>query len=761
MDCRRAEALIAETAFLGHPPARELRDHIRGCWECADYARQCGIARETLTRLKSLPVPDEAREGLMKAVRAAAASGRGSGPAPAVAVPEQGGARRWLIFLGGLAVLAAMAFLLILATRDEEAAQPIASLTWTHGSVRFRIPGMSEGAPIRAGTDLLVGTSVEVEGGGLARVEGDGYQCLVDENADVTVQAPRSIRLYAGRLFLDVLAKQGEPLRVDSRNGNILCNGGKLSLEVGVRRQMVFCVEGEAEVGPEPDTERLRLSAGDCVMMVEGEVVGPVRAVPPGYATHWLHVFDESSDGSPMSLREVAALPVQGSAPVLPDAVRADSLDLRVLSGGGVAVVVARTRLTNEGDVAWNGSVSLGDLLFPRPLAATGPEISELGPGESLIAESAALCLLRSRQGFYPLAIGPSGWTTQPIGEVDLVVRASESVEEVACPTHPLKDAAEGLAGYRWEGTEVSPNAPILLDFRSGEDSVVGGVGLHTDQGLRYLAGWSPAGVTEAWLKVGDCVFVGLDATGDFSATGAVWAHLFLDKVMRYLPPGLLSAAVGYGGDPMVEPTGLGVHSGDKADAMLIALWKLQAEKEGNFADFAEFTVRLAAGAESRSLVFLVTGPDSMPDMDALGEIMGAGDVHVGIVRIGTPGPTHWWTHPEDERIVVMDFSERIVPWAAALDVVSGLRWIQYTQAKADVVDGRASVLPDTVGLEGQPIAALLTPPAGADALEGRFTASRNSKKLSTEFALSPDSAVVLDGPLADRLWRSLQGLDE
>jgi hypothetical protein len=366
---------------------------------------------------------------------------------------------------------------------------------------------------------------------------------------------------------------------------------------------------------------------------------------------------------------------------------------------------------------------------------------------------------MRPRDDVYSLALDPSAWTHGRIGSLFVRVDADAEggMEEISVPTHGLRFREDSRC--EWQDEDVDAARPVLLEFEPTDDTGVDAVTLAGDDGLDAVTCWRTGRPGSGWLEAGDRILFAFDAAGGFDAPQRLYAHEFLETIFGALPPGCVTSVIANDGTLRLEPTGMDRHVADRAESMLIGLWKLEPEGEGDSERFLEVACSLAARAEGRCLLVFVAGPHAVPDLAGVEQLVTTDNVRVSVIRIGTAGPGLWRARCEgDPRVMLMDVPRRLAPWAAALDVVGALHWTTLNRVAVDVESSaRAEVIPGACSLLGEPVLALISVGSGDPTVSGRFRAVTREGELTRPFELSAREGADADGPFARALLSDLK----
>jgi hypothetical protein len=758
MDCKEARRLVLRP-LLGpsdERPDLDLARHLSVCRECSAYDEGCRRVRDEVRGLEPLDGPAELGELIAQGVRQAFAERPGLKHPPASPAPEIPSHKKALIVVGAIVLLMAATAGLLAAFRGEyKPVPPVAQVGLFAGKVDVRLPGTSEWRAMGLREFLPPGVQFRTDRDSLLELRSEGAEWRLPAMSALALNGPAAGELLFGRVC--VRCEGTTPVRLASEQGTVDCVKGEFTAAMSLSRLRVGCVSGKVTLTG--DEGPAALEAGQCAVEAERRLSGPVRSVRPGQLAHWLMEFDRYGEQR-LCPRQLASVRVTSGVPALPDALKVEYLDVAAAVRGPVALVNTTLSVRNTGAEPWQGTVRSADVLLPPVLAQAGSGELSIAPGRSGTFETSALCLMQSRMGFYALGLNAAEWTRQEIPRLRVTVDATAEggLRSFRCPTMDYSARRPGVVRWSAQREHVSPLSPVVLEFEFSRADGADALALETPERVQLLAGWRAEAVEDEWIRKGRNVFPAFDASADFGAGGPAYAQEVMESLLGFLPPGASTALIAYDGTLKVDRDPLMRHVPARVEAMLDALWRLDDGGRGQTAEFLAAAVNLASGAKGEGLLMFVTGRDTPGDLTDVAKAARESGLRVAVLQAGADEPA-----PAYRALcaatggVAMALPDSVAPDLAVADFASNLRSAGLARVSVSVRNGAARLLCAEGGFSGQPVAALLELPPGAEAAEGEFRAQAGESALKGDFAFHIKADTVLSGPLVRGLVQDLR----
>ena len=635
MDCRSIRAALVQQAASGREDP-EVARHLADCPACAREARRCAAARDAVRALPVLPFSAE----VAAACREAAAGARRRAPdrhPPATPGPAAGSLVRALAAAGAAALIVlALSAGIFLAPSRQVRPPSAGRLMRAAGEVRFRLPGMLQGASVEPGMDLLQGTVLEAGPDGVVGIATPGGRFHLGGASAVRLTGEREAELLYGWCMADADAGAVGPLEISAGGAAAACEGGQMVVRGSSRRLVVRCLAGRVRLGGQGGGRTL--DAGGQALLAGGTVIEPVRSAGARTLEHWLRERDLVAAGlAPPTGAPLLPLPEGASLPV---AVRVRRLQARLVTSGPLYVVLLAVELANTGAQQWRGRLDPAQVLWPAPLAVVRTGDLDLPAGATREARCAAVGAMDAWGEQFVWALTPAGWTNTAIEGFEAAVAASAAggVRSVRADGYPAawQPAGTGLTG-RLSRRGAVPQMPLRLSFSFARTQGVDAVSLPAGVEGAQVTLTAVRGLFDPRQEVirARRLLMAFDARASYGPLDRLYAHETAEGLAAAVRAGSELPLMVYDGQYRVLPPGAGAQT----DGVLCALWgvdQVAAGAEGGL-------LRAVAGIRSEQpvLAFLLVGADDPPKPEATdGTNAGADAPRPYVIQIGRAEPS-------------------------------------------------------------------------------------------------------------------------
>jgi len=729
----------------------ELERHLVGCAACRSRLKSYDNVRRAICKLEPERVPPEAVEACELAAREGQAR-KGKRPkAPA----DPRAMRGWLYRAAVLAaVLLSVALvngvILWLASGSYEAQPDVGRVLWRSGRVEVSYSGGRSWVPLNEGAELVGGAALRTGEDGLLKIKTQAAAWWLDRSSAILLSGPRRGRLLSGRCFVERSGTPGEPVRLESPQGTAACIEGSFVASVSPLRSFLTVTAGKA-IMESSAAESLEVLGNQAVVAIQGCPVEPVRETDVRLATHWLRRF-EIAGRCPLSMEEVARLPLRPAQHALPDAVLLHDVTLRLIVRGPMALASVEAGLKNEGEAAWQGALDAADLFYPGALCTVPSEPVELPPGGLARVHSYAVLVLQRRGAHWRLAVMPQGWTRRLVERFSLEVegRASGGFATAECLTHPLRleCQASGVSGS-YEANYLEPEPPVVLDFAFRQEQgcelfVFGSEDAAQRYGLVACRGlFKPA---QSGAEV-EKYLLAFDATADYGSAGRTYAHELVEELVNRVPASAEVGFVAYDGKVKRLPETAKRYEAPKLEKMLTALWSLQGIGRAAPGALFQQLMQASAGTED-AVLFYVTGNDEPPSVHGP-----AGGAKAFCVQVGVDDAREFYRTACSASGGAAVGAGALHPEAAAAELFRDMKWEGLTSARIEVEEGGRAlkVLSRPGDFSNRPLLFLVAISEGAR-LRGRFVATTAHQTSDKHFALAIPKEGMLEPELAAKM---------
>jgi len=741
----------------------ELAQHLAECPRCVRRAAIYAAVRDEVRRMEPVAPPEKAQDFVAHAVRDALGAGaqaRDRQRPPADPRPERSFMFKALVFLGAIAALGAAVVGMLLAFEGEGEPQPsMGDAVFWSGEVRVSTPGAAMWRELGKKEFLPPGARLRTGPDSLLELRCPGVSWRLPGMSGIALDAPGQAELLVGRLHARVEGGAAGDVRLASSAGLVTCPEGEFVAALSMKRLHVGCLSGRLSVQGEGGP--VEVPAGHAAMLADGKLVGGVRRARRGDMAHWVKMFDAGGEDG-LSIRQLACVRVPAEPPVLPPEVLIEDLAVSVRARGPVAVVSVRARLANRGAQDWRGRFRVGQALLPQAIAQAGDGPVVVAPGQVLSHESVGVCLMRSRGEFFALGLNPAVWSSDPIGRLQLSVRASAEggIDEFIC-AGARRTRRQRVVDWSWDARSFNPRRPVVLEFAFDEPDAVDALWLSGERGPRALVAWRPDAPDEEWIRKGRNVFLAFDAAADFGPGGRAYAHEVLEVLLRALPPGCATALLAYDGRVKSDPDPLARHMPARVEAMLSALWSLQEGGERNARDFLALALEWASVPEGDGLLVFVTGRDGADEPVPAIPARTDGELRVATLQVGATEPAAAYRSLcSGSGGVALALPPAVAPELATLDFLGNLRWAALREVGVELTRGRCGGLATGAArFANQPVLALMAPEDRRGRVSGCWHARAGGERLTRDFDLETPADAEVAGPAADALIEALSRL--
>jgi len=762
MRCREATRLIVRhlTQAEAAGASYELAEHLRLCPDCARRLEDYWRARDELRALAPAEPPEELHEIMAQGLREALAKPMELDSPPADPTPETSGQKKGAIVVVGLiGVLAAAMLVGLMFAREGALPAAGAEVVLSAGDAQITPPGTANWRPLGRREPLPPGTQLRTGPGGLVQVRDGPVVWSMPALSRMAFADEHRAELVVGRAYVECAGGADGPSELVTGDGTVTCHRGAFMAARSLKRLRVGCISGSVVAGV--GEQSVELGPGQVAVLAEGRLCGPVRSARSAELAHLLRAFD-SYEGTHLSPRQLAAVPLRPEGSVLPPTVAVSVLEIGVVMRGPIALVDVAIVLRNDGQAAWQGALALGDALLPPPLVETPKAELVLEPGGQVVQRLSALCVLREREGFFALGLLPEVWTRTEIEHLKVDVRASADggIRRFSCPTLGGRLRKPGEVTWAWQGRRVAPETPIVLECELAEGDSADCLALRSEHGAHAVVAWRPELAREEWIKKGRNVFVAFDAAADFGPGGIVAAQEVLEVLLYALPPACSTALLAYDGTLKLEPGRLTAHLPERVEAMLTALWALRDDGEPRTADFLHEALSGADAAQGEALVVFVTGRQAPERLAGSEEVLRDSDVRLCVLQVGAErAAPAYRSLAAASGGVALAVPSRLAAEFGALDLLVNFRWPAVRSAAVEPTgEGEGTVLLGPGDFANQPVVALVSLPDGASACRARLSAQVGAETRSRDVVFEPAGGMFVAGDAAQRLSRALHG---